>query len=650
MNKYVRSSFLSCPSLVAVTILFVLISLLADSWCKAEETRVGIRGRRGDRVGVRAGDRGTDVQVGRGIGVQVGEDGSVGVRVGRFLNLAIPGTEQAESEQPSDYPFVPVPFSKVRATDSFWAPRIETNRTATIPFSFQKCEETGRIANFQIAGDLIEGEHKAGYGFNDSDIYKIIEGAAYSMMARPDPKLDEYVERIISYIAAAQEDDGYLYTAVTNNALDKVGNCKPVKERWDALHHSHELYNMGHFYEAVAAHYIATGRRSMLDIAEKNARLLLKVFGEGRLQHPPGHQEIELGLVKLYRVTGKKEYLDLAKYFLDIRGREIDGRRLWGVYCQDHKPVVEQDEAVGHAVRATYMYSSMADIAALTGDPEYLKAIDRLWENVVSKKLYITGGIGATGAGEAYGKNYELPNRTAYCETCAAIANVYWNHRMFLLHGDSKYIDVMERTLYNGVISGVSLDGKTFFYPNPLESHGDRSRSPWFGCSCCPSNVCRFIASVPGYAYATQGDEIFANLYFTGKASIETSAGTVEIEQRTEYPYEGRITLVVRPEREGKFSLKLRVPGWARNQVVPSNLYRYADAKDNPPYWGLSIGGSPFSMPAALDDGYITIDRTWPETPTTVVLDLPMPVRRVLANKSVEADQGRVALERGPVV
>ena len=349
-----------------------------------------------------------------------------------------------------DYPIRPVPFTEVKIADDFWAPRIETNRTVTIPYAFGKCEETGRIDNFLLAAGKIEGEHKGDFPFDDTDPYKILEGAAYVLNVQPDPELDKYLDDLIAKIAAAQEPDGYLYTCRTNNC-ERLRNWFG-NERWEKLADSHELYNMGHLYEAAAAHFQATGKRNLLDIALKNAGLLDSVFGPGRNEDAPGHQVIEMGLVKLYRATGDEKYLNLAKFFLDTRGPGGNP------YNQSHEKPYDQSEAVGHAVRAAYMYSGMADVAAMTGDERYLEAIDRIWDDVVFKKLYLTGGIGATGHGEAFGGPYELPNETAYCETCAAIGNVYWNHRMFLFHGDARYIDVMERTLYNGVISGVSLE------------------------------------------------------------------------------------------------------------------------------------------------------------------------------------------------
>lgn len=370
-------------------------------------------------------------------------------------------------------PFQPVPFTRVRIQDAFWSPRIETNRNVTIPYDFQKCEETGRIDNFVKAAGHMEGPH-IGLHFNDSDVYKIIEGAAYSLQVHPDPDLEAYIDDVIEKIAAAQEDDGYIYTARTIDPDHPHKMSGP--ERWSREDTSHELYNLGHMYEGAVAYFQATGKRAFLEVAIKSADLITRVFRPEALREVPGHQEVELGLVKLYGVTGNEKYLHLAKFFLDERGH-ANGRTLQKAlgnvgYMQDHMPVIEQREAVGHAVRAMYMYSAMADVAALTGDQDYVNALRQLWENVVQKKLSLTGGIGARHQGEAFGDNYELPNRTAYNETCAAIGSMFWNHRLFLLDGQAKYYDILERTLYNGFLSGISLEGNTFFYVNPLESDG----------------------------------------------------------------------------------------------------------------------------------------------------------------------------------
>ena len=553
-------------------------------------------------------------------------------------------TLNCSSSKIKDYPIQPVPFTQVQINDNFWKPRMEINRTVTIPHAFQKSEETGRLDNFALAGGLIEGEQKGIYPFDDTDIYKTLEGASYALMLHPDPKLDAYLDSVITLIASAQEKDGYLYTARTNHA-ERLKNWFG-DDRWEKIRGSHELYNLGHLYEAASAHYLATGKRNLLNIALKSADLVDQTFGSGKLQAPPGHQVIEMGLVKLFRVTGDEQYLNLAKFFLDVRGKPLDGRELWGEYNQDHKPVVEQDEAVGHAVRASYMYAGMADIAALTGDKSYIQAIDKIWENVVGKKLYIIGGIGATGAGEAFGKNYDLPNMSAYNETCAAIGNVFWNHRLFLLHGEAKYIDVLERTLYNGLISGVSLDGKKFFYPNPLESVGQHVRSPWFGCACCPGNVTRFMASVPGYVYAHRKDKIYINLFVTNEATIELEKGNVNIRQQTNYPWEGTVQITIDPEKQRKkFSLFIRIPGWAQNQPVPSDLYRFLE--NNNENATLKVNNEKIDF--KMKHGYAQINRSWSKG-DNIELNLPMPIRRIVAHDSVEADHGKVALQRGPIV
>src|SRR5262245_727898 len=547
-----------------------------------------------------------------------------------------------------DYPVKPVPFTAVHFHDAFWAPRIEINRTVTIPFAFQKDEETGRVDNFIRAAEALKGEphdtKPPGYPFDDTDIYKVIEGAAYTLSVTPDPKLEAYVDSLIEKIGAAQEKDGYLYT--TRTISPGSPHQWAGKNRWELEKvDSHELYDLGHLYEAAVAYYQATGKRSLLDIALRTADLLVRTFGPGKQTIWPGHQITEMGLAKLYRVTGEERYLALAKFMLDQRGP--DGTQGSGrEYNQSHMKVVDQSEAVGHAVRATYMYSGMADVAALTGDSSYVNAIDRLWDNVVDKKLYVTGGIGARASGEAFGPNYELPNMTAYNETCAAVGNDYWNHRLFLLHGDAKYIDVMERTLYNGLISGVSLDGKSFFYPNPLESNGQHQRSPWFGVACCPSNITRFLASLPGYVYAERGDTLYVNLFISSTADISVDNGrTVRIVQETRYPWDGAVKLTVNPDKSGPFTINVRIPGWARNEAVPGDLYRFADQVNDQVV--LKVNGKPVTL--KLSKGYVSLNRNWRKG-DVIELELAMPVRRILANEAVGADRGRVALQRGPIV
>ena len=547
-----------------------------------------------------------------------------------------------QTQTRADYPFQPVTFTSVHFNDNFWLPRLEINKKVTIPFALDQSEETGRLMNFEIAGGAAEGKFCSIYPFDDSDVYKIIEGASYTLNIQRDPELEGFLDELIAKIAAAQEEDGYLYTART------IEQDPPVQwtegDRWSNLYLGHELYNMGHFYEAAVAHHLATGKRNMLDLAIKNADLVTSVFGPGKKIGVPGHQEIEIGLVKLYRITGDQKYLDLAKHFLDQRGRE-EGRELFGQYSQDHIPILEQNEAVGHAVRAAYMYSGIADVAALTGDAGYIQTVDRIWENVVSKKMYITGGIGARGGGESFGPNYELPNASAYAETCAAIANAFWNHRMFLLHGDAKYIDVLEKVIYNGMLSGVALSGDLFFYPNPLESSGQHERSSWFNCACCPSNISRFMPSIPGYAYAQRGKALFVNLFVDSQTDIILNNTRISVIQETDYPWEGRIKIRLEPESEMKFAVHVRIPGWALEQPVPSDLYHFIDNVDESPT--LKVNGD--TIPLNMDKGYVRIQRTW-KGGDTIELNLPMPVRRVESHPEVKENTGKIALIRGPMV
>jgi hypothetical protein len=564
-----------------------------------------------------------------------------------FSLLAMPISCFAQTT--ADYTIQGIPFNKVSISDQFWLPKIEINRTVTIPASFKKCEETGRVENFVLAAKKT-GKFLTTFPFDDTDIYKTIEGASFSMTVHPDKALDNYVDSLITLVAKAQEPDGYLYTARTIDPAhphDWSG-----KNRWEQESVlSHELYNSGHLFEAAAAHYLATGKRNFLNIALKNADLLVSVFGPDKRAVAPGHEIVEMGLVRLYRITNEKKYLDLAKFFIDCRGKNIDPKRS---YFQDQVPIVQQDEAVGHAVRAGYLYSGVADVAALTGNKDYINAIDKIWENMVTKKFYITGGIGAAHDGERFGENYELPNLTAYNETCAAIANVYWNYRMFLLHGDAKYIDVMERSLYNNVIAGVGLDGKTFFYPNPLEcdakfkfnSGGSLDRQPWFDCSCCPTNLCRFLPSVAGYVYAQKQNSVFVNLFVASGTKINLNEKTsVEINQQTSYPWDGAVKIAVNPSKKSTFDVCLRIPGWVRNQPVPGNLYSYINPVTETV--AININGKPADY--KTENGYAVIYREWKQG-DVIGYTLPMNIHRVEANAKLEADANKVALERGPIV
>lgn len=539
------------------------------------------------------------------------------------------------------YPIDPVPFTSVKVTDNFWGQRLQASREVTIPLAFSKCEETGRYENFVKAAHPSDTYKVEGFSFDDTDVYKTIEGASYSLQTYPDKKLQKYIDSVLVIVAGAQEPDGYLYTARTMNP--KHPHNWAGKERWVAVENlSHEFYNLGHMIEGAVAHYQATGKRNFLDIAIKYADCVCREIGNGPQQkkYVPGHQIAEMALVKLYMVTGDKKYLDQAKFFLDTRG--YTSRK--DAYSQAHKPVVEQDEAVGHAVRAVYMYSGMADVAAITGDSSYIKAIDKIWDNIVSKKIYITGGIGARHAGEAFGNNYELPNLSAYCETCTAIGNVYMNYRLFLLHGDAKYFDVLERTLYNGLISGVSLDGGSFFYPNPLSSNGKYSRKPWFGCACCPSNVSRFIPSLPGYVYAVKNDQVYVNLYLSNKAELKVDKKKILLEQETGYPWNGDIRLKITQGNQD-FTMKLRIPGWVRGNVLPGDLYSYTD--NQKPAYQVAVNGQ--TVESDVNDGYLSIARKWKKG-DVVEVHFDMIPRIVKANPKVEADHGRVAVERGPIV
>jgi DUF1680 family protein len=549
---------------------------------------------------------------------------------------------------------VPVPFTAVRLTDSFWQPRLEINRTVTLPFVLRQCAETGRTDNFAKAAGRMAGAHE-GYYFNDSDVYKALEGAAYTLHTHPDPALESQVDELIELIAAAQEEDGYLYTARTIDP-EAVTAEREGLTRWSNLPVNHELYNVGHLYEAAVAYYRATGKRSLLAVALRNAKLIGRVFGENGRHDVPGHEEIEIGLVKLYQVTGERSYLQLAQFFLDERGRH-DRRALShvtsrGAYAQDHLPVTGQREAVGHAVRAAYLYTGMADVAVLTGHEGYLAALQHIWQDVAAHKLHLTGGIGARHEGEAFGEAYELPDETAYNETCAAIGNILWHYRLFLLTGDGRLLDVLERTLYNGFLAGISLAGDRFFYPNPLAADGVWpfnkgfvDRQPWFACACCPPNVARFLPQLPQYLYATDDDHVYVNLYMANTAVLSHRLMPIRIRQVTDYPWNGRVQLTLDPERTAAFGLRLRLPGWAQNQPVPSDLYRYADASPEPVT--IQVNGEGIRVEPVK--GFVTINRTW-QAGDTVEIMLPMPVRRVLCHEQVAANRGRVALERGPLV
>jgi DUF1680 family protein len=559
-----------------------------------------------------------------------------------FISASIILEGCADKTSSGDYPIEPVPFTSVKLTDNFWAPRIKKNASVTIPIAFSYCESTGRVKNFEIAGGLDTGKFQTIYPFDDSDVFKIIEGASFSLQTFPDPELETYLDTLIYKIGMAQEDDGYLYTnrtiAEMRGGIGLHEWASPNRWQLDSVL-SHELYNLGHLYEAAVAHYQATGKRTLLDIAVKSADLVNKNFGPDKVRVYPGHQVIEMGLVKLYRTTGESKYLDLAKFFLDIRGPKGEQ------YNQAHKKVVDQTEAVGHSVRATYMYSGMADIAAIKKDSAYLKAITKIWEDIVYKKIYITGGIGATGGNEGFAGPFVLPNMTAYCETCASIGNIFTNHRLFLLYGESKYIDILEKTLYNSMLSGVSLSADRFFYPNPLESEGQHQRSAWFGCACCPSNIARFVPAIPGYIYAVREKDVYCNLYISNDSEFRIKGNNIRLSQKANFPWNGKVSIEINPEQDLKFSLMLRIPGWTVNEAIPGSLYRFSDISDEA--YRILINGE--RIERAPENGYIRITRKW-ESGDSVEIEFPMPVRKVIADERVEDDRGKIALQRGPLI
>ncbi|MBR6962013.1 MAG: glycoside hydrolase family 127 protein [Prevotella sp.] len=568
------------------------------------------------------------------------------------------------------YPISQVPFTAVKVTPgTFWGQRIKAAREVTIPLAFSKCESEHRYKNFEMAAYTLQHPGHAGlqtdewnvakfmgFSFDDTDVYKTIEGASYVLQTFPDKRLKEYIDSVLDIVAAAQEPDGYLYTARTINPQHPhqwAGTKRWEAEEWA----SHELYNLGHMVDAACAHYQATGSDKFLNIARRYADCVVREVGPnpGQACVAPGHQIAEMALARLYVLTGEKKYLDEAKFLLDYRAKT--GHR--DIYSQSDKPVVEQTEAWGHAVRAGYMYAGMADVAALIGDSSYLKAIDKICENIISRKYYITGGVGARHEGEAFGADYELPNLTAYNETCAAISMVYLFHRMFLLHGNSRYIDCMERTLYNGVISGMAIDGGTFFYPNPLQADGKymfnadntNTRQPWFGCACCPSNLCRFIPSFPGYMYAVKDRNLYVNLFAGNTATIDVEGKSVAIEQQTNYPWDGDISLKVAANKAGLFTMKVRIPGWVKGQVVPTDLYSYADGRKLG--YTIRLNGQSVmkdgSEPQPDNDGYVSLTRKWKKG-DVVSIHFDMEPRTVKANNRVADDRGKLSVERGPLV
>jgi len=514
----------------------------------------------------------------------------------------------------------PVKFSDVTIQSGFWSPRLETNRKVSIPHNLDTCEDTERLDNFRHAGGVATKGAFRGHIFHDSDVYKVLEGVAYSLHTHPDPELAARLDEIIDNIRRSQEPDGYLNTWFS---------LKEPEKRWQNLQHAHELYCAGHMFEAAVAHYHATGKRNFLEVACKFADYIDSVFGPDKRHGIAGHPEIELALVKLWRATGEERYLELTRYFVEEHGND-EHRELFGGYCQDHKPVREQDEPVGHAVRFLYFYSGVADLAAIDGDQGYVDTMERLWQFIVNKKMYVTGGVGVQGHGEGFARPYYLPNYGAYCETCASIGMVFWNHRLALLHGEGRFADLVERLLYNGAISGISLDGSGFFYVNPLASRGNHHRQPWYGCACCPTNVVRFVASLGQYVYGAMadGEGVCVLQYVGGTGTVPLKNGKVQLVQNTSYPWDGAVTIVVEPNVTDEFTVRLRIPGWCEDATVAVN--------------GEDVNATP-------KDGFVSLRRAW-KAGDTITLNFPMSVRQVASDPNIEENVGRLAIMRGPMV
>jgi DUF1680 family protein len=527
------------------------------------------------------------------------------------------------------------PVGNVRLNDEFWAPRIKICREVTLPYCFETCEKTGRIENFVKAAKK-EGKFE-GIWFNDSDVHKVIDGAAYSLGLHPDPALDKMTDDVIGKIASAQQEDGYLlcFFILGDASLRFKQIRRPAR---------HELYTMGHLIEAGAVHYEMTGKRNFIDLAVKLADHIDSLFGPGKKMEVPEHQEMELALIKLYRVTGEKRYLNLAKHFIDQRGNP-DGHKIYGPYSQDHKPVRDQSEAVGHSVRAMYNCMGMLDLYAETGDEKLLSACKRIWQSATHRKMYITGGVGATSRGEAFGKDYHLPNATAYAETCAQIGLIHFARRLFMIEPDGEYTDVMERALYNSFLSGLSLSGNKFFYQNRLATKGNYRRKHWYGCACCPSNVIRIYPRMGQFVYALGKSAIYVNLYAAGTGKLSIDGKEIILKQETRYPWDGRVVLTVTPAKAQTADICLRIPGWCRDNKTPGDLYVAPESKAKPV---LKLNGNPLPL-GTLEKGYVRISREW-KPGDRIELDLPMPIRRMLAHQKVQEDAGMAALQRGPIV
>ena len=597
----------------------------------------------------------------------------VGVLIGALWGPAM-GYGQTDSH---DQVLQPLPFNQVALNDQFWKPRLETQVETLVPFALDKTIPA--VENLEKTARFLRGDSSDlpfPHRYISSDLYKVMEGAAYLLQNESHPELEQRMDRIIDVIAAAQQADGYLYEAHITGVSkdhDHWGGGGMGDKPYSFVLHSHELYNMGHMYEAAIAYYQATGKDKWLRVAEKNAQHINRVFFEGDpnynggkpVNQAPGHQELEIALTKLYRVTGNDLYLAMAKKFLDIRGRTFvpEGEGVMApTYAQQHLPVADQREAVGHAVRAAYMYSGMADVGALTNSDDYNMALNSIWNDIVNAKISLTGGLGAVHGIEGFGPAYVLPNKEAYNETCAAVGNVFFNFRMFLMTRDAKYMDVAEVSLLNNALAGMNIEGNRFFYVNPLEAdgttpfnHGQPGRSPWFETACCPSNLARLLPQVSGMMYAYTGDEVYLSFYASNATTIPLEQGAVAIEQASDYPFDGTVSLTVRPAVEQSFKLHLRIPTWVGDdQFMPGALYHYVDGADadgaatnRAASWTLSVNGEP--VEGTIENGFVCIDRTW-RPGDSVTLELPMPVRFNASIDKVEADRGKLAVTRGPLV
>ncbi|BBO34810.1 glycoside hydrolase family 127 protein [Lacipirellula parvula] len=580
------------------------------------------------------------------------------------LALALLAVPAAAAER-TGYPVTPASFEAVTLTDEFWLPRLQTQRKVLVPYSFQQTEQA--LGDLKVAAAILAGDKPeklpAPERFRTSDLFKVMEGAAYLLAVERDPELERQMDKIVEVIAAAQEPDGYLHPARTlypHLQIDMMGDGKYAYED-----HSHELYICGHLYEAAVAYFHATGKRALLDVAEKNAQHVERVFFAGDpayndgkpVNQAPGHEEIELALVRLAEATKNPRYLKLAQRFLDIRGvtHRPEGEGVFSpTYAQQHAPVTKQTEPVGHAVRATYLYAGMADVAAMLGVNAYDEALDKIWTNIVDTRMHITGGLGAVHGIEGFGPEYDLPNADAFNETCAAVGNVFFNFRMFLLERDAKYLDVAEVALYNNVLAGVNFAGDRFFYVNPLAAdgarpfnHGHAGRAPWFGTACCPTNLARLIPQVPGMIFASDDSGLYLGLYAASRTKLSLAGTPTEVVETTKYPYDGRVEVTLRPERPTKFAVRLRVPTWTADRFVPGELYHYANSNESAPPISVKVNGAEVKFQTTK--GFAIVEREW-QADDRIELLLPMPVRASRCRNEVAADRGRIAVTRGPLV